>query len=394
MSIKPYPLPTDIPNSKSRFDQLPAGSQEPIPMSATPLIPGGTFKEVKDPATGKLSMVFEKNETSSPGRTIPAYIPSDDIKEVVRLAQILKRPILIKGEPGSGKTQLSRAVAYEWYGDNYKQHYFEWVIKSTSKAVDGIYSFDHIERLREAQLLQHSGVNGKMPVEKYRKFGPMGMAFLTSNVENPSILLIDEIDKADIDFPNDLLMELDEQRFDIPETGELIEASAPPIIFITSNDERELPEAFLRRCLFLYIKFPDDKQMKMIIEAHLPDLVNFQRNTINLFIDLIITQFKVLKDQREKDPADNKRVSTSELLDWLTAFNHDRISATGPFSNQKLPFDSLPQLIQLLKGDTVTTDPDSAKELEQQALSIYPFYFHAVLKSFAAVQSQNQKVTK
>ena len=386
MKIKPYPHPNPkVKGSISRFEQLIDSKLQPSII--TPHFPDGKFEEVYN--EGKLiSLKFKKNKNTIEGRPIAPYIPSGEIKEIVMLAQILKRPILIKGEPGSGKAQLSRAVAYEWYGDDYKQHYFEWIIKSTSKAIDGIYSFDHIERLRDAQLSQQfSELKDKKAVD-YRKFGPMGMAFLTSTEENPSILLIDEIDKADIDFPNDLLMELDERRFQIPEseTGEIIEAEYPPVIFITSNDERELPEAFLRRCLFLYIKFPDDEQMKRIIEAHLPDLVRSQRSDKS-FVELTIEKFKILKKEREDDPADNKRVSTSELLDWLTAFDYDRRNGKGA------PAEHIHDYLKHFfepgndeKNTEAIIDIDKGK-----SLGALPFYFQTILKSYAAVQNQKDK---
>lgn len=288
------------------------------------------------------------------GKPVSPYIPSPDLIELVRLAQIIQRPVLIKGEPGSGKTQLARSVAFEWYGENYKNHFFEWTVKSTSKALDGLYSFDHLARLRDAQLSKSDAIpNGGEPDKrKYRSFGPMGKAFLTSTAANPSILLIDEIDKADIDFPNDLLLELDERRFTIPasETGELIEAEYPPIIFITSNDERELPEAFLRRCLFMYVKFPEDT-LTDIIRAHMPDLVGDHPD----FVARAVARFMELRKAIEADPADNKRVSTSELLDWLQAYNYD------------------------LK---------SGSEVDAIKLDTLPLYHQALLKTYAAINRE------
>jgi len=406
MPIKNYPQPVQLSGKQynSKFYQQDAdgtvGAQAVIPV-----VPQGEF--TFNTENGMITATF-KPETDADNkiktreaRAIPPYIPSADIIEIVRLAQILKRPVLVKGEPGSGKTQLSRALAYEWYGNDYQQHYFEWFVKSTTRAADGLYNFDHIARLRDAQLSQSDPEVRKKKNTDYRKFGPMAMAFLTSTAENPSILLIDEIDKADIDFPNDLLLELDERRFKIPEmeTGEVIEAGYPPVIFITSNDERELPEAFLRRCIFLYMKFPDDTQMRSIIKAHLPELVKAQEvftssivKSIEApekvwpkdFIDLANQQFRNLKSKREKDLVDNKRVSTSELIDWLTAFNYDWENKTGIYNEARN------YITEYIKEQVKSAGDSSnaVKKFEDESIGNYDFYSQTVLKSYAAIAAK------
>ncbi len=357
VNLKPYPYPNVEKGTSTRFGVIEKRKDEQgneisveILTAAEPLMPVCEFEYNTATGSGYFTPVTDSfgNRKFQKGRPIVPYIPGDELKDLVKLAQILKRPILIKGEPGSGKTQFAKSVAYEWYGDEYKNHFFEWPVKSTSKAVDGLYSFDHIARLREANLVRNnsSGITPNEDLKQYRKFGPMGLAFLTSTPENPSILLIDEIDKADIDFPNDLLLELDERRFTIPasETGELIEARYPPVIFITSNDERELPEAFLRRCLFLYIKFPGDEDLVRIIRAHIPGFVEQHEKFVRAAID----RFNLLRTDIRENPLDNKQVSTSELIDWLAALYHD-ITA-GEADIEKIDVNKLPHAPTLLKS--------------------------------------------
>ncbi|MEG4520973.1 MULTISPECIES: MoxR family ATPase [unclassified Microcoleus] len=244
------------------------------------------------------------------------YIPSPELVEAVNLTIFLKkRPLLLKGEPGSGKTRLAHAVAYE-LGLPYES----WYIQSTTKAKDGCYTYDAIARLHDAQLarLDEQKLSKVDKLWNYIKLGPLGRAFGNSQ---RTVVLIDEIDKADIDFPNDLLQVLDEKRFTIQEIKVKekeaekeyeIKAKEPPIIFITSNDEKNLPDAFLRRCLFHYIEFPDESELINIINAHFP-------NTNSNVVGAAVKSFDLLREQMETDSGrTGKKVSTSELIDWFT----------------------------------------------------------------------------
>jgi MoxR-like ATPase len=235
-------------------------------------------------------------------------LPSEELVEAVNLAIFLERPLLIKGEPGCGKTRLARAVAYEL-----NLPYEAWHIKSISRAKDGLYRYDAVGRLRDAQL----AAAGRLSDEKiqeidqphtYVRWGALGRAFQN---QQRTVVLIDEIDKADIDFPNDLLLELDEQRFVVEETGEEIQANAAPIVIITSNDEKDLPDAFLRRCLFHYVEFPPRDRLIQIVQAFFP-------TTPEALVDAIIERFLQLREEMRKDQGDGgKKVSTSELMDWV-----------------------------------------------------------------------------
>jgi len=245
------------------------------------------------------------------------YLPSDELVDAVNLTVFLgKRPLLIKGDPGSGKTRLAQAVAYEL-----ELPYYEWYIKSTSRARDGLYTYDAVRRLHDAQLArldesQQSQVDNPW---NYIKLGPLGKAF---QEEKRAVILIDEVDKADIDFPNDLLLELDEQRFVVEETGEKIKAKQPPIVFITSNDEKDLPDAFLRRCLFHYIEFPSPSQLVAIVNAHFPA-------ALDDLVEAAVKRFLELRQRMEQEKGKaGKKVSTSELIDWFAVLRRhpkDRI---------------------------------------------------------------------
>lgn len=270
-------------------------------------------KKLETPAT----FTYQDKDGKSQTETIAPYIPGEELVRVVELMRILKRPLLIKGAPGSGKTKLSQAVAYELYGSDYRNHYFEWNVKSTSKAKDGLYTFDYLERLRDAQD------KGALHPEKYVRKGGLGRAFEVSTETQPAIVLIDEIDKADIDFPNDLLLELDQLRYEIEEiasdqeanTKRVQRAEYPPIIFITSNEEKELPPAFLRRCLFYYIEFPGKGDLERIVQANFPYL-NQEA------VQSVVARFDQLRGEMKNHPNTEKEVSTSELLDWMRAIAH------------------------------------------------------------------------
>jgi MoxR-like ATPase len=222
------------------------------------------------------------------------YVATDDLRLSVNAAITLGRPLLIKGEPGTGKTRLAEEVAR-----GLGMPLLEWHIKSTTKAQQGLYEYDAVSRLRDSQLGDEKVKNSS----NYIKRGKLWEAF-TSDVR--PVLLIDEIDKADIEFPNDLLQELDRMEFFVYETGETIKAQKRPIVMITSNNEKELPDAFLRRCFFHYIKFPDPETMKAIVDVHFPDLKG----------RLVSEALKIFYDMREV-PGLKKKPSTSELLDWI-----------------------------------------------------------------------------
>ena len=240
-----------------------------------------------------------KGSSESPLGEIP-YLPSQKLVKAVNLAIFLeKRPLLLKGEPGSGKTRLAAAVAREL-----DLNYETWYVKSTSKAQDGLYTYDAVKRLYDVQLagVEEESKKRASDIKEYLKLGPLGRAF---DSDKQTVLLIDEIDKADIDFPNDLLRELDEQKFDIPETGETIQAKYPPIVIITSNDEKDLPEAFLRRCLFHQIDFPSDSNMlAAIVKAHFP-------KADSDLVKKAVERFKTLRKSMNENKA-GKKVSTSE----------------------------------------------------------------------------------
>lgn len=241
------------------------------------------------------------------------YVASEELMAAVNVAIALKKPLLIKGEPGTGKTMLAEAIA-----KSLDKELIIWNIKSTTKAQDGLYMYDTIQRLYDGQF----GEEGVDDIAHYIKLGKLGEAFTS---EKRVILLIDEIDKADLEFPNDLLWELDQMEFYIHETKETVKAKQRPIVIITSNAEKELPDAFLRRCIFHYIDFPDEALMEEIVKVHYPDVEdNLLKNAMDVFYAI-----RTIKDIRKKP-------STSELIDWINALQIAGISADE--IKTKLPF--------------------------------------------------------
>ncbi|GGE44835.1 AAA family ATPase [Actibacterium pelagium] len=223
-----------------------------------------------------------------------SYVASADLSLAVNAAITLERPLLVKGEPGTGKTELARQVA-----DALGMEMIEWNIKSTTRAAQGLYEYDAVSRLRDSQL----GDERVHDVANYIRKGKLWQAF---EAGKKVVLLIDEIDKADIEFPNDLLQELDKMEFHVYETGETIRAKQRPVVIITSNNEKELPDAFLRRCFFHYISFPDEETLRQIVEVHHPGIKDSLLTTA-------LTQFYEIRDTGGL----KKKPSTSEVLDWL-----------------------------------------------------------------------------
>jgi len=233
-----------------------------------------------------------------------SYVATDDLKMAVNAAITLQRPLLIKGEPGTGKTMLAEEVAAALC-----MPLLQWHIKSTTKAQQGLYEYDAVSRLRDSQL-------GDNKVQDIRNYIVQGILWKAFTASEPTVLLIDEIDKADIEFPNDLLRELDRMEFFVYETREMIRAIYRPLVIITSNNEKELPDAFLRRCFFHYIAFPDPVTMQKIVDVHHP----------NIKKDLLATALQTFYEVRNL-PGLKKKPSTSELIDWLKLLMAEDLSA-------------------------------------------------------------------
>jgi MoxR-like ATPase len=241
------------------------------------------------------------------------YVISDALRNAVNVAIVLKRPLLVRGEPGTGKTLLAHSIA-----SSLGKELIRWNVKSTTKAVEGLYVYDTVQRLNDSRF----GGKDVSNIKHYIKLGKMGQAF-TSPTQ--VVLLIDEVDKADLEFPNDLLNELDEMTFYIPETDETISALHRPIVIITSNNEKELPDAFLRRCVFHYIDFPDPDLMEEIVKVHFPEIKSaLLKNALESFYML-----RKIDDFRKKP-------STSELIDWIQALMAGGLD--GKVKDGEIPF--------------------------------------------------------
>jgi len=260
------------------------------------------------------------------------YIVSRPLVEAVNCSIALERPLLIKGEPGTGKTLLAEHVA-RGLGLPMEQ----WHIKSTTKAIDGLYVYDTLQRLNDARF----GDGDVSDIRRYIKHGPLGRVFAAPNRQ---VLLIDEIDKADLEFPNDILREIDEMRFTVMETGDEVVAKERPVVIITSNNEKELPDAFLRRCVFHYIEFPEPPLMRQIIDVHHP-------NIDTTLLDQVLIKFYWLRGQNEL----RKKPSTSELIDWISALLRSGID------QQQLEA-HIPFLGSLLKNEQDTVAVQSFEE--------------------------------
>jgi MoxR-like ATPase len=318
--------------------------------------------------------------------TLYPYLPAPDLVQAVNLALLLEKPLLVMGEPGCGKSLLAKAIAFELYDHNLYDYYEEWPVKSSSKAKDGLYEFDQLRRLRDATT---PGTMADITnMKRYVRLGPVGRAFKRSvSHEKRVVLLIDEIDKADIDFPNDLLNELDRMEFQIPEletdnnetddsetatnSGNegLIQAKCRPIVIITSNSEKELPDAFLRRCLFHYIEPLSREKLKEIVEGRYYSGEVTEEPIVERSLDVFLDLRKTIKAELLSI---GKNISTSEYLDWFEALKH---------------FDDLKK--QTPEGTTVNQLLQEVQKLDYGDLKKFPFH-SVLLKNLNSVLRFNE----